>query len=209
MKKILLLASFILPTLLFSQKDTTHITTHYRNGVVNENYVLNKNGEKDGAYLKQTKYGKVYTKGQYNNGVPTGTWEYYTSDTVGTLVEKLDFDAHKELFVDPLRVHSLICGPRFFGGNMAQKDYLHHRVITDFTADERAKYKDQRYSVSFVVDSTTYKPIAASIVVDANTPVELSQRMITMISEMPVWLPPVCRGEGEVWRFTVWVDFSE
>jgi hypothetical protein len=171
--------------------------------------VLNKNGEKDGVYLQQSKYGKPYTKGQYKEGVPVGIWEYFTSDTLGVLVEKLDFDNHKELFVDPLRVHSMICGPRFFGGNMAQKDYIHHRVITDFTADERTKYKGQRYSISFDIDSTTYKPIAASIVIDANAPAALQARMTAIVSEMPVWLTPVCHGDGEVWRFTTWVDFGQ
>lgn len=203
MKKLLLF-TFLLPLFAFAQKDTTHVQTHYQNGKVNEEYVLNKDGNRDGAYIRKTRNGKNYIKGQYSNGQPTGIWEYYASDTTGELVEKLDFDSHKELFVDKYRVPSLICGPRFFGGSMIEQEYIQNHIKSDFTADERTAMAGQRYTVSFVIDSTTLKVISGSVMVNEKevTPA-VNDRLVKAVQDMPSWLAPICHGEGEVWRFSV------
>ena len=98
-------AFFLLP-LFSSAQDTTHVVTHYRDGQINDIYRRNSNGEKDGDYIRYTRLGKKYISGHYSNGIPIGIWQFYSSDTSGILVQTLDFDKHKETFVDSNRVHS-------------------------------------------------------------------------------------------------------
>ena len=202
MKNLIALTfGFLLSLSIFAQ-DSTHHVTYYRDGKLNEKYIINSNNEKDGEYVRFTRYGNKYISGQYKSGKPVGIWEYFSSDTEGVLVQKLDFDNHKELFVDPLKVTTLICGPRYFGGSMIQNEYIANRIKTDFTANEKAFYHGQNFTVTFTIDSVSMKPIGVSVD-DPNLPIGFSSKMFTIISEMPAWLPPVCVDKSEVWRFSV------
>lgn len=189
------------PVALLAQ-DTVHVTTSYTNGKKNEDYFRNPEGNKHGMYQRFTRYGKLYIEGQYNNGTPVGIWNFYSTDTNGTLVQKLDFDVHKEVMVDPLRVPSLICSPRYFGGNMLQQEYIQQRIKTDFTETERASLKGTSVLVVFEIDLKTYNPYG--IVIEDNALSEDIKLKITkIVIEMPAWLPPVCKDEAPVWRMSV------
>lgn len=202
MKQIIFLLS-LLPLFLFAQQDTTKVETKYRNGELNEQYSTNKNGVKVGSYTRYTRYGKKYIVGQYDNGMPVGAWEFYSADTNGVLVEKLDFTTHKELFVDSLRVPSLICGPRYFGGNMLKQEYIQNRIKTDFTDAEKEQYKGQTFTVLFVIDDKSFKAVGVSCN-DSGLSEDAKKKMEKIVSEMPAWLPPVCGKDKEiVWRFSV------
>lgn len=178
------------------------VTKNYKNGVLEEVYFHNTKGNKDSSYVKYTRHGKIYIQGQYKDGVPVGVWNYYSSDTAGYLVQTLNFDAHKETFVDPRSQHSLICGPRFFGGNFAMHEYVHHRITTDFTAEERAKLKGQRILAVFEVDSVKYTTYAVTID-DKSISWDTRVKMTRIVQEMPAWLPPVCKDGTKVWRHSV------
>jgi len=180
-----------------------HIVTYHKNGGINEDYYKSSNGDKIGSYKRYTRYGKLYITGKYNEGMPAGVWYYYSADTSGKLVQALDFDKHKELYVDSLRVPQLFCGPRFFGGNMIQMDYIQKRLRTDFTAEEREKYKGQSFTVSYTVDATTLKPILITPDQTYLSP-DMAKRFIQIVKDMPAYLPPVCRpGSEPVWRTNV------
>lgn len=201
MKHFFTFLLFLVSFSLFAQ-DTTHVNTYYPGGKLNERYVVNSKKEKNGEYIRYSSFGKKYISGQYKNGQPVGVWEYFSSDTLGILVDSLNFDTHKELFVDPLHVSSLLCGPRYFGGKMLENEYINHRIQTDFTPEEKAFYHGQNFSVVFTIDSTTMKPVGISID-DPNLSPAFAAKIITIVSEMPAWLPPVCVGKEEVWRFSV------
>ncbi len=207
MKNILSLLATLFISTFISAQDTTHFVTHYRDGKVNEKYIINSKKEKNGEYIRYTRYGKKYISGQYKDGEPVGVWEYFSSDTTGVLVQKLDFDAHKELFVDPLRVHSLICGPRYFGGSMIENEFIAHHIETDFTTEEKTFYHGQSFTVTFTIDSVSLKPVGITVD-DQKLPTAFSAKMIAAVSAMPVWLRPVCsEGKNEVWRFSVVFTF--
>lgn len=206
MKTCLLFLFLTIPFLAYSQipvkPDTGKVVTYYREGVINESYTLNAKGKKEGAYERNTRYGKKYIRGQYANGNPVGVWEFFSSDTTGVLVQKLDFNSHKELFVDSLRVPALICGPRYFGGNMIKQEYIQNAIKEQFTEAEREMYKGQTFSVMFSIDKITLKPIGVSCT-DAGISEDIRKKMELIVSQMPAWLPPVCKESSEVWRFSV------
>lgn len=183
-------------------QDTTHITTVYKSGEKNEDYFRNKDGNKTGKYQRYTRYGKLYIDGQYNNGSPVGIWNYYSADTNGTLVQTLDFDTHKESFVDSVNVPSLICGPRYFGGNMAKQEYVQLRIATDFTPAERQRLKGTSVLAVFDIDPVTYKTIGITVD-DPALSEDLRAKIVRIVSEMPTWLVPVCKGGTPVWRMSV------
>ncbi|HEU4718001.1 MAG TPA: hypothetical protein VFU15_09210 [Bacteroidia bacterium] len=201
-----LLAFFVLLQFSLRAQDTTHVTTHYHNGKVNEQFTQNKKGDKEGNYLRYSTHGKTLVTGQYKDGVPVGVWNYYSSDTSGTLVDRLDFDTHKELFVDSLRVPQLICGPRYFGGNLAKNEYIAHRIRTDFTPNEIAPYHGQSFTVTFAIDTTTMKPVMP-VLDESGLPSSVVEKMKQIVLDMPAWLPPVCKDKNEVWQFSVVFTF--
>lgn len=199
MKRLALFLS-LAPLLLFAQRDTT---TYYSDGLLKEKYLLNKEGNKDGPYTCYSRFGKKYISGQYANGEPAGTWEFFSSDTNAFLVQKLDFTTHKELFVDSLRQPSLICGPRYFGGNFLRQEYIQNRIKTDFTEAEKELLKGQNYTVIFLVDQKTLRPVGASCA-DTELSETIRKKMEKIVAEMPAWLPPVCgKDKDTVWRFSV------
>lgn len=201
MKNIVCLILLIVPMYLFAQ-DSTHITKNYKTGKPDEDYFLNAAGNKNGKYLRYTRYGKLYVDGQYKDGVPVGTWNYYSGDTLGELVQTLNFDTHKETFCGSNRINSLICGPRYFGGNMLKQEYVQHRIKTDFTPEERNMLRGKSVLVVFEIDSVTYTPYGISVEDQAISP-DLKAKMVKIIKEMPAWLPPVCTGGTSVWRMSV------
>lgn len=202
MKHLLPLLCFLF-SLCASAQDTIPVKTTYKDGARNEEYFVNKQGNRVGKYVRYTRYGKVYTEGQYNNGTPVGTWNYYRADTSGALVETLDFDNHKETYVDSLHVPSLICGPRYFGGNTAKQEYIQLRIKTDFTEAERATMKGKSVLVEFEVDPKKFTTYAISVH-NNEIPEAMRNKMKTIVAEMPAWLPPVCsKGAQPVWRMSV------
>lgn len=183
--------------------DTTTVKTAYKDGTKNEHYYLNKDGNRNGRYIRYTRYGKVYTEGQYNNGTPVGIWNYYSADTSGKLVETLNFDTHKETFLDSTNVNSLVCGPRYFGGNTAKQEYIQLRIKTDFTEQEKATMKGKSVMGVFEVDILTFTTYAITIE-NYGYPKNIIDKMIRIIAEMPAWLAPVCdKGDQPVWRHSV------
>lgn len=202
MKKLLLLLILTL-SVGMSAQDTIPFKNTYKDGSRNEEYFVNKDGNRIGKYVRYTRYGKVYTEGQYNNGTPVGIWNYYRPDTSGLLVETLNFDTHKETFVDSLNVNSLVCGPRFFGGNTAKQEYIQLRIKTDFTAEQKAFMKGKTVMAVFEVDILTFTTYAITIENHAY-PVDIVNKMSKIIAEMPAWLSPVCdKGDVPVWRQSV------
>lgn len=201
MKYVLFLLLFTASVSLHAQ-DSTHITKSYKNGKPDEDYYLNAAGNKNGKYIRYTRNGKPYMQGQYKNGTPVGTWNFYSGDTTGELVQTLNFDTHKETFVDSLRVHSLICGPRYFGGNMLKQEYIQQRIKTDFTPEERTQLKGKSIMAVFEVDSVTFTTYGITIE-DASISADLRAKMVKIIKEMPAWLPPVCNNGSMVWRMSV------
>ena len=206
MKNIFLLSfAFLFSTCLFSQ-NTTRVINHYRDGQVYDSYLRNSASEKDGGYVQYSRFGKKYISGQYANGLPVGIWNFYSSDTSGALVQILNFDTHTETFVDSNRVPALICGPRFFGGRMIQNEYLARRIKTDFTNEEKTFYRGQTFIISFSIDPKTLKVVGVSVD-DQNLPDPFENKLLAIASEMPSWLPPVCKDKSEVWRFSVPIVF--
>lgn len=202
MKQIFIFLFAFVPALAFSQADTGKIVTHYKGGEINEEYSRNKDGNKDGAYVRYTRFGKKYIVGQYANGTPVGNWEFYSSDASGVLVQKLDFTSHKETIVDSLRIPTMICGPRYFGGNMLKQEFLQLHIKTDFTEAEREQYQGQAFTVFFTIDEKTLKPIGISCT-DPGLTDAARKKLIQIVSEMPAWLPPVCgKGADPVWRYS-------
>lgn len=193
---------FLLFSVMLSAQDTIPMTTSYKDGKKNEVYSVNKAGNKVGKYVRYTRYGKVYVEGQYSNGIPVGTWKYYAADTSGILVQTLDFDRHKETFVDSVHVPSLVCGPRYFGGNTAKQEYVQLRIKNDFTEQERAQLKGKAIMAVFEVDPKTLTTYGASIQ-DNSLSQDVRTKMEKAITEMPAWLPPVCTGGTPVWRMSV------
>ena len=190
-------------TLKVYKDSLQHIVNYHKNGSVNEDYYKSSNGDKIGSYKRYTRYGKLYITGKYNENMPAGVWYYYSADTSGKLLQVLDFDKHKELYVDSLRVPQLFCGPRFFGGNMIPMDYFQKRLRSDFSAAEREQYKGQSFTVSYTVDATTLKPILITPVQTYLSP-DMANRFIQIVKDMPAYLPPVCRpGSEPVWRTNV------
>ena len=186
-----------------SDGDTIPVTNTYKDGAKNEIYFVNKEGNKVGKYVRYTRYGKVYTEGSYDNGTPVGIWNYYRPDTSGALVQTLDFTNHKETFVDSLNVNSLVCGPRYFGGNTAKQEFVQLRIKTDFTEDERALLKGKMIMAVFAVDDKSYTTMDVTIE-DNALPYEIRNKMQKIILDMPAWLPPVCdKGDEPVWRQSV------
>lgn len=201
MKHLFLFAAIFFSAFLYSQ-DTTRVVNTYRNGDIYDSYMRNAFGEKEGYYVQYSRFGKKLITGQYNNGIPFGTWNYYSADTSGRLVQTLDFDTHKEVFVDSIRVPALICGPRFFGGRTAQNEYIARRVKTDFTEAEKEVYRNRPFVVSFSIDRKTLKVVGVSIE-DNDLQDDFKNKLIRIVSDMPSWLPPVCKDKSEVWRFSV------
>lgn len=186
-----------------SHGDTTLVKTTYKEGGRNEEYGLNKNGNREGKYIRYTRYGKVYTEGQYSNGAPVGVWNYYRPDTSGALVETLNFDTHKETYVDSVNVNSLVCGPRYFGGNSAKQEYIQLHIKTDFTEEERAMMKGKSVMAVFEVDQKTFTTYAVTVE-DFALPIDIRNKIEKIVSEMPSWLAPVCdKGDQPVWRQSV------
>lgn len=203
MKNLLLILLLSCSISVFAQ-DTIPVQTTYKDGSKNEIYFTNKEGNRIGIYTRYTRYGKVYVSGQYNNGSPIGIWNYYTADTSGALVETLDFDKHKETFIDSSRVPGgLICGPRYFGGNAAKQEYIQLRIKSDFTEQERNMMKGKTPMVVFEVDQKTLTTYAGAVE-DNALPLDVREKMVKIVEEMPAWLPPVCnKGADPVWRMSV------
>lgn len=198
-----LLLLFIAFSITVSAQDTIPMNTVYKDGSKNESYFVNKDGFRVGKYVRYTRYGKVYTEGQYSNGNPVGVWNYYRPDTSGALVETLNFDTHKETFVDSANVNSLVCGPRYFGGNTAKQEYIQLHIKTDFTEAELAMMKGKTVMAVFVIDDKTFTTYAITIENNAY-PKDIMDKMTKIIAEMPAWLPPVCdKGDQAVWRQSV------
>ncbi len=186
-----------------SAQDTIPFKSTYKGGSRNEEYLVNKDGNRIGKYIRYTRYGKVYTEGQYNNGTPVGIWNYYRPDTSGLLVETLNFDTHKETYVDSINVNSLVCGPRYFGGNTAKQEYIQLRIRTDFTEEQRAFMKGKSVMAVFEIDILTFTTYAITIE-NYGYPKDIVDKMYKIISEMPAWLAPVCdKGDVPVWRQSV------
>jgi hypothetical protein len=183
--------------------DTLPVNNTYKDGSKNESYFVNTEGNKVGKYVRFTRYGNVYTEGQYDNGSPVGIWKYYAADTGGALVETLDFSTHKETFLDSANVNSLVCGPRYFGGNSAKQEYVQLRIITDFTEQERAMMKGKMIMAVFTIDDKSYKTMDVTIE-DNALPYDIRVKMQKIVVEMPAWLAPVCDKEDKpVWRQSV------
>lgn len=206
MKTILYIPVLFLCTVLSAQ-DTTRITNYYRDGLTYDTYTRNTAGEKEGVYVQYTRFGKRFIVGKYTNGIPTGVWNYYSSDTAGVLVQTLNFDTHTETFVDSNRVSAMICGPRYFGGRTAQNEYIARRVKTDFTKEEKETYRGRPFIVSFSIDPKTLKVVGATIE-DTDLQESFRKKLLAVANEMPAWLPPVCSGKNEVWRFSIPVIFQ-
>lgn len=205
MKQFFSLSLFFAFSFLHAQ-DSVRVENHYRDGSIYDIYTKNSADEKVGPYIQYSRFGKKYIIGQYEKGVPVGVWNYYSSDTSGVLVQTLNFDTHQETFVDSNRVTQLICGPRFFGGRMAQNEYIARRIEKDFTPEEKRAYKGQAYVLSFSIDPKTFKVIGVSVD-DPALPEPMKSKMLKIASEMPAWLPPVCKNKSEVWRFSVAIAF--
>lgn len=202
MKHLFFLLIVLLSCRLAAQ-DTIPMKTTYKDGAKNEEYFVNKDGNRVGKYVRYTRYGHVYTEGQYNNGTPVGIWNYYRTDTSGALVQTLNFDTHKETFVDSINVNSLVCGPRYFGGSTAKQEYIQLRIGTDFTEDERATLKGKSIMAVFEVDEKSFTTFAVTIQDNAISQ-ELRNKMSRIILEMPAWLAPVCdKDDQPVWRQSV------
>lgn len=201
MNKFTCLLLLIFPMYLVAQ-DSTHVIKNYKSGKLEEDYYLNASGNKNGTYLRYTRYGKLYIVGQYKDGTPVGTWNYYSGDTMGDLVQTLNFDTHKETFCDTNRINSLICGPRYFGGNMLKQEYVQYRIKTDFATEERNMLRGKSVLVVFEIDSATYLPYGISVEDQAISP-DLKAKMVKIIMEMPAWLPPACTSGTPVWRMSV------
>lgn len=205
MKNVLFFAT-ILFSIALSAQDTTRVVNHYRDGQVFDSFTRNSQNEKEGSYVQYSRFGKLYMSGQYKNGIPTGIWNYYSSDTSGVLVQTLNFDTHTETFVDSNRVTALICGPRYFGGRTAQNEYIARRVHSDFTKEEKDAYRGRPFVISFSIDPKTLKVVGVSIE-DKDLQEPFKNKLVAIVSEMPAWLPPVCKDKNEVWRFSVPVVF--
>jgi hypothetical protein len=201
MKNLFLLVALFASTLLYSQ-DTLRVTNYYRDGTIYDTYTRNAAEEKEGKYLQYSRFGKKFIEGQYQNGMPVGTWNYYSSDTAGILVQTLNFDTHQEMFVDSNRVTALICGPRYFGGRMAQNEYIARHIKTDFTKEEKDAYRGRPFVISFSIDPKTMKVVGVSVE-DKDLSEPFKSKLIAIASGMPAWLPPVCKDKNEVWRFSV------
>lgn len=201
MKQLLLLLTFLFK-FAGNAQDTTHVNTVYKGGEKNEYYYRDGNGNKIGKYLRYTRYGNTYIEGQYYNGQPVGVWNYYTAENTGKLVQTLNFDAFKETFLDTVNVPSLICGPRYFGGNMAKQEYVQYRISTDFTPAEHQRLKGTSVMAVFDIDTKTYKTNSISVD-DPALSEDLRAKMVKIIREMPAWLPPICKGGTPVWRMSV------
>jgi hypothetical protein len=206
MKNILCFFTAIFLSASLSAQDTTRVTNHYRDGQTYDTYTRNTAGEKEGVYVQYTRFGKRFIVGQYKNGIPTGTWNYYSADTSGVLVQTLNFDTHTETFVDSNRVPALICGPRFFGGRIAQNEYIARRVKSDFTKEEKETYRGRPFVISFSIDHSTLKVVGATID-DKDLSEPFKNKLLKIVNEMPAWLPPVCKDKDEVWRFSVPIIF--
>jgi hypothetical protein len=202
MKNALLILVLLISGNLVAE-DTIPVNTTYKDGSKNEVYFTNKDGNRTGKYVRYTRYGKVYTEGQYNNGTPVGVWNYYSADTAGKLVQTLNFDTHKETYVDSSNVNSLVCGPRYFGGNAAKQEYIQLRIRNDFTDQEKAAMKGKSVMAVFEVDILTLTTYAISVE-NYGYSRNVIDKMNRIIAEMPAWLPPVCdKGDHPVWRQSV------
>ncbi|CAN5206251.1 hypothetical protein BH09BAC5_BH09BAC5_12250 [soil metagenome] len=197
---------FMVVSSVFAQ-DSIRIENYYHDGTVYDIFFKNAEGQRQGPYLQYSRFGKKYVEGQYNNGLPVGIWNYFSSDTSGTLVQILNFDTHQETFVDSNRVTSLICGPRYFGGRVAKNEYVARRIESDFTSEEKANYKGMVYVLSFSIDPKTMKVTGVSVD-DQNLPETMKAKMYAIANEMPAWLPPVCKDKSEVWRFSIGISFQ-
>jgi hypothetical protein len=205
MKKIVLLLLLFCSAFMINvhAQDTIPVTTTYTDGGKNEVYAINKEGNKNGRYVRYTRHGKVYVQGQYKNGTPVGIWNYYALDSSGALVQTLDFDKHTETFLDSVNVNSLVCGPRYFGGNPAKQEYIQLRLRTDFTEQERGSMRGKAIMVVFEIDPKTLTTFAVAIPNDA-LPKNISDKIQKIVTEMPAWLAPVCdKGDQPVWRQSV------
>jgi hypothetical protein len=202
MKKIFTVILLAASLVVFAQ-DTIAVRTTYKDGAQNEIYFTNADGIRIGSYTRYTRYGKVYVKGQYNNGDPIGIWNYYSADTAGFLVQTLDFDKHKETFVDSVHVPSLVCGPRYFGGNTGKQEYIQLHIKTDFTDQEKTMMKGKSVMVVFEVDEKSYTTFAVTVE-DNALPLDIRNKIQKIVADMPAWLPPVCdKGDQAVWRQSV------
>jgi hypothetical protein len=200
--KYVTLFILLITTSFVAAQDSTRVTTIYNQGTKNEDYHINQEGQKSGKYMRYTRYGNVYIDGQYKNGVPVGVWNYYTADTAGKLLQTLNFDTHQETFVDSVNVPSLVCGPRYFGGNMAKQEYVQMRIASDFTPEERKLLKGKSVLAVFSIDPVNYTTVG--ITVDDKTIGEsVRSKIVRIVEEMPAWLAPVCKGSDPVWRMSV------
>ncbi|MDQ3111089.1 MAG: hypothetical protein M3R17_14445 [Bacteroidota bacterium] len=201
MKNLLIFTLLLSSTFLFAQ-DTLRVTNYYRDGGIYNTYTNNSAHEKEGHYIQYSRFGKKFIEGQYEKGMPTGVWNYYSSDTSGVLVQTLNFDTHEETFVDSNRVTALICGPRYFGGRMAQNEYIARRIQNDFTKEEKDAYRGRSFVISFSIDRKSLKVVGVSVD-DKDLSEPFKAKLIAIAAEMPTWLPPVCKDKSEVWRFSV------
>jgi hypothetical protein len=206
MKHLFTLALFLFFSSLLTAQDSILVENHFHDGTLFDVCKKNPSNEKVGPYVQYSHFGKKFITGQYNKGVAYGIWNYYSSDTSGVLVQTLNFDTHTETYVDSNRVTSLICGPRYFGGRMAENEFVARRMDSDFSAEEKKAYKGQVYVVAFSIDPKTFKVVGVSLD-DSSLPDPVKSRMMKIASDMPAWLPPVCKDKNEMWRFSIPIAF--
>ncbi len=195
-----MLACFI--TSFLQAQDTTQTITRYKQGQINEQYWRLQSGEKHGSYIRFTRYGNTYLSGRYDHGKPIGIWELYRADSSKQLVQRLNFDTHQELFLDTANFPTLFCGPRFFGGNMIQNEYVANAIQTQFTEAERLALKGKKILVAFSIDQQTLKPIQVKVAT-ADIDVATQKKLIAIVEAMPAWLPALPRTGVCVWEFSV------
>ncbi|MGL4597954.1 MAG: hypothetical protein ACRCYO_10510 [Bacteroidia bacterium] len=188
-------------TFLHAQ-DSIQTLTRYKQGQVNESYWRLPTGEKHGTYKRYTRYGNTYISGQYDHGKPIGIWELYKADSSKKLVQRLNFDTHQELFLDSANFPTLFCGPRFFGGNMLQNEYIDRAIKTQFTEAERQALKGKSILVAFSIDQQTLKPINIKVAT-AGIDLATQKKLVAIVETMPVWLPAIPRAGTCVWEFSV------
>ena len=85
---------------------------------------------------------------------------------------------------------------------MLQQEYIQMRIKSDFTETERQRLKGTSVLAVFDVDPLTYKTIGINVD-DAALTEDLKNKIIKIVSEMPAWLPPVCKDKNLVWRMSV------
>jgi hypothetical protein len=72
----------------------------------------------------------------------------------------------------------------------------------DFTKEEKAAYHGRPFVISFSIDPKTLKVVGVSVE-DKDLSPAFKAKLIAIATNMPAWLPPVCKDKNEVWRFSI------